>query len=64
VKSGKEFARTIDRAKDNSLWLAPENYDVGAVTPAGAYRFDDETQPFWLRLLASKHFTTVMRYSF
>jgi hypothetical protein len=58
-RSAQELARTIDRAKDNSLRLEPKNYDVGAVTPAGTYRLDDETQAYWLRLLASRHFSTV-----
>ncbi len=58
-RSAQEFARTIDRAKDKSFRLAPKNYDVGVVTPAGAYRLDDETHAHWLALLARKHFTAV-----
>jgi hypothetical protein len=58
-RSAQELAHTIDRANDNSLRLAPKNYDVGVVTPAGVYRLDDETHAYWLALLASKHFATV-----
>ena len=58
-QSAQELARTIDQANDNSLRLEPKNYDVGVITPAGTYRLDDETQAYWLRLLASKHFSTV-----
>ena len=39
--------------------LEPKNYDVGVVTPAGTYLLDDETQAYWLRLLASNHFSTM-----
>jgi hypothetical protein len=58
-RSAQELAHTIDRVNDNSLRLAPKNYDVGVVTPAGVYRLDDETHAYWLALLASKHFATV-----
>ncbi|HEY3458748.1 MAG TPA: zinc dependent phospholipase C family protein [Bryobacteraceae bacterium] len=58
-RSAQELAGAIDRVKDDSLRLAPKNYDVGVITPAGAYRLDDEVHAYWLGLLASKHFTTV-----
>ena len=57
--SAKQFAQTIDRAMDGSLHLESKNYDVGVVTPAGAYRLDDNVQAYWLALLAGKDFATV-----
>jgi hypothetical protein len=58
-RSVRQFSRAMDHAMDHSLQLDSKNYDVGIVTPAGAYRLDDEVQAYWLDLLARKHFTTV-----
>lgn len=58
-RSARQFSHATSHAMDNSLRLEPKNYDVGVVTPAGAYRLDDNVQAYWLGLLARKHFTTV-----
>ena len=58
-RSARQFSRDIDHAIDNSLHLEPKNYDVGVITPAGAYRLEDKVQAYWLALLASKNFTSV-----
>lgn len=58
-RSAKQFSQDIDQAMAGSLQLENKNYDVGVVTPAGAYRLDDNVQCFWLGLLAAKNFATV-----
>jgi Zinc dependent phospholipase C len=58
-RSAKQFTQSIDDAMSGRLQLADKNYDVGVVTPAGAYRLDDNVQAYWLGLLAAKHFATV-----
>ena len=58
-RSTKQFSAKVDQAMDGSLHLENKNYDVGVVTPAGAYRLDDNVQAYWLNLLAEKNFATV-----
>jgi Zinc dependent phospholipase C len=58
-RSTQQFAQAIDDAMDGTLRLPPKNYDVGVVTPAGAYRLEDNVQAYWLALLAGKNFATV-----
>jgi hypothetical protein len=58
-RSAKQFSQAIDDAMAGSLHLEDKNYDVGVVTPAGAYRLDDNVQAYWLGLLAGKNFETV-----
>lgn len=58
-RSAKQFSVKIDEAMDGNLHLENKNYDVGVITPAGAYRLDDNVQAYWLGLLAGKDFATV-----
>jgi len=58
-RSAKQFSAKIDEAMDGNLRLENKNYDVGVITPAGAYRLDDNVQAYWLGLLAGKGFATV-----
>ena len=58
-RSAKQLSAQVGPAMDGSLHLENKNYDVGVVTPAGAYRLDDNVQAYWLGLLAAKHFATV-----
>ena len=58
-RSAKQFGAKIDQVRNGDLHLENKNYDVGVVTPAGAYRLDDNVQAYWLGLLAAKNFATV-----
>ncbi|HEX3683842.1 MAG TPA: zinc dependent phospholipase C family protein [Bryobacteraceae bacterium] len=58
-RSAKQLSTQVGPAMDGSLHLENKNYDVGVVTPAGAYRLDDNVQAYWLGLLARKNFATV-----
>lgn len=58
-RSAQQFARKVDEVTAASLRVENKNYDVGVVTPAGAYRLDDDVQAYWIGLLAQKNFTTV-----
>jgi hypothetical protein len=58
-RSAKQLNANVDPAMAGSLHLENKNYDVGVVTPAGAYRLDDNVQAYWLELLAGKNFATV-----
>lgn len=58
-RASKQYGETLEEARGNTLQLENKNYDVGVVTPAGAYRLDDDVQAFWLDLLAKKGFRTV-----
>jgi len=58
-RSTSQYAGTLDAAEQKKLDLPDKNYDVGDVTPAGAYRMNDDTQAFWLHKLAEKKFTTI-----
>ena len=58
-RSVAQCSHTIDEAMAGSLHLEDKNYDVGVVTPAGAYRLDDRAQCYWLGLLARKNFATI-----
>lgn len=55
----KQYTSVLDDEQANHLKLENANYDVGAVTPAGVYRMNDDTQAFWLHKLAEKKFATV-----
>ncbi len=55
----KQYRGTLEDSENNLLRLENRNYDVGTITPAGAYRLDDDVQAFWLDKLASKDFRTV-----
>ena len=58
-RAAAQFGSTLQDVKNNSLHLEDRNYDVGVVTPAGAYRLDDDVQAYWLNKLAEKNFSTV-----
>lgn len=58
-RASKQYGETLEEARGNTLQLENKNYDVGVITPAGAYRLDDDVQAFWLDLLAKKGFRTV-----
>jgi hypothetical protein len=58
-RASKQFSHKIDETMAGTLHFGNKNYDVGVVTPAGAYRLDDNIQAYWLNLLASKNFSTV-----
>jgi hypothetical protein len=49
----------LDAVEKGKLDLPDTNYDVGEVTPAGAYRLNDDTHAFWLHKLAGKKFATL-----
>lgn len=58
-RSAKQLSAQVAPAMDGSLHLENKNYDVGVVTPAGAYRLDDNVQAYWLGRLAGKNFATL-----
>lgn len=58
-RSIAQCSHKLDEAMAGSLHFENKNYDVGVVTPAGAYRLDDNAQCYWLGLLARKNFATV-----
>jgi len=58
-RSTKALSKKIDEEMNGDLHLEDKNYDVGVVTPAGAYRLDDNVQAYWLGMLAQKNFATV-----
>jgi hypothetical protein len=58
-RATSQYAGTLDAAEQKKLDLPDKNYDTGDVTPAGAYRMNDDTQAIWLHKLAEKKFTTV-----
>ncbi len=57
-RSASQYGHALDDARTNSLDLPDKNYDVGTMTPAGAYRMADDVQAYWLHLLAKKSFNT------
>lgn len=55
-RSAGQYREKLQEAEKNILSLPDANYDVGTITPPGAYRLADEACAYWLDQLANKNF--------
>jgi hypothetical protein len=58
-RSAGQYRERLREAERNALSLPDANYDVGTITPPGAYRLGDEACAYWLDRLARKNFNGV-----
>ncbi len=58
-RSTDQYRQKLREARQTTLSLPNENYDVGVFTPAGIYRLGDDVRAYWLDRLSAKHFSTV-----
>jgi hypothetical protein len=56
-RSSTQYRQKLEEAQENSLSLPDENYDVGAVTPPGLYRLEDDVRAYWLNKLSETNFS-------
>jgi hypothetical protein len=56
-RSSTQYRQKLQDAQQNTLSLPDENYDVGAITPPGAYRLEDDVRAYWLDKLAKTNFS-------
>jgi hypothetical protein len=55
-RSATQYRQKLEEAQINALSLPNENYDVGAVTPPGTYRLEDNVRTYWLNKLVETNF--------
>ena len=58
-RSAAQYREKLREAQHGTLSLPDANYDVGTITPPGAYRLADYTYAYWLDHLAKKNFNAV-----
>ncbi len=58
-RAAAQYRDRLRDARQHRLALPDANYDVGTITPPGAYRLADEACAYWLDHLARNHFTGV-----
>ncbi|MBV9498700.1 MAG: zinc dependent phospholipase C family protein [Acidobacteriaceae bacterium] len=56
-RSSTQYKQKLQESQQNALSLPDENYDVGAITPPGAYRLEDDVRAYWLDKLAKTNFS-------
>ncbi len=56
-RSSTQYKQKLQDAQQNALSLPDKNYDVGAITPPGAYRLEDDVRAYWLNKLAKTSFS-------
>jgi len=56
-RSAGQYRDRLREAEKNTLSLPDANYDVGTITPPGAYRLGDDARAYWLDRLARKEFS-------
>ena len=59
TRCATQYREALEYASHGALQLEDKNYDTGSITPAGAYRLNDDVQAHWLDLLSKKNFSTV-----
>lgn len=58
-RAAAQYREKLRDAQQNTLSLPDVNYDVGLITPPGAYGLADQACAFWLDRLAGKNFNGV-----
>lgn len=58
-RSVAQYREKLREAQQNTLSLPDANYDVGTITPPGAYDLSDYAFAYWLDHLAKKNFNGV-----
>lgn len=58
-RSAAQYRESLRQTEQSALSLPDANYDVGTITPPGAYRLGDEARAYWLDRLARKEFSGI-----